>query len=67
MAIEDAADKFVNELCGAYRVQVREVVSNVFTPVLNYLDEQKKVFESSDVSLKEDRRRLDAARAMLMS
>ena len=65
MAIEDAADKFVDDLCGAYRDQVRNVVINVFTPVLNYLDEQKSVFESNDAAVKNDRQQLNAARVLL--
>ena len=67
MAIEDAADKFVDDLCGAYRDQVRDVVVNVFTPVSNFLDEQKKVFESNDAEVKNDRHQLDVARVMLSS
>jgi GTPase involved in cell partitioning and DNA repair len=67
VAIEDAADKFVNDLCGAYRDQVRDVVVNIFTPVLSYLDEQTEVFESNDTAFKQDRQQLDLARTILLS
>lgn len=67
MAIEDAADKFVNDLCGAYRDQVRDVVVNVFTPVLKYLDEQTQVFETNDAAVKNDQYQLVAARVILSS
>lgn len=65
-AIEDAADKFVNDLCGAYRDLVKEVITNVFTPVLSYLNEQKAALETNDTEVKKDRQQLDAAREILM-
>lgn len=67
MAIEDAADKFVNELCGGYRDQVRDVVTHVFTTIFNSLDEKKKIFESDDAEIKKDQHQLSSARAILLS
>jgi len=65
MAIEDAADTFVDDLCGAYRDQVHSVIDVVFVPIFDYLDKQKQIFESTDSAIKNDRYQLDAARLLL--
>jgi hypothetical protein len=66
IAIADAAEKFVKDLSDAYSEQVRDVIADVFTPISNYLDEQKKVFESNDAAVQKDRQQFDAARITLL-
>jgi hypothetical protein len=65
MATEDAADKFLNELCESYAIQVREVVASVFTPVFNYLNEQEKAFAGKQDANTKDLQQLNAAAEIL--
>jgi GTPase Era involved in 16S rRNA processing len=65
VAIEDAAEKFINDLSDSYREQIREVISTIFMPIFGYLEEQERNFQIENTSIQKDEELLREAKTLI--